>query len=520
MQGDDDRPLGWWQTRWFVAAMALAAIVPLLWQTIPPLVDYPGHVGRYRILDEAGTPPLAAHWAVHWSLIGNLGVDLLVLALHPLLDVEPAARLIVTLIPPLTVLAMLWIAREAHGRLPASAGLALPLAFGFPFQLGFINFCLAQAMALAGLALWLRLARTRPAAWRIALFAPIAAVTWLAHSFGWAMLGLFVLAAEWQLARADGLGVWRAGRHAALFCLPMALPLAARLAGGQRAGDTGDWFNLLAKAQWVVSLLRDHWQWWDLAGVALIACTLWAAIRSPRLRFVPVLGVPALAGIAAFLCLPRLADGGAYVDMRMLPASVALALLAVEVRPDSDRLERRLALTASAFVAARTVATTLSFLLYAQDQAMVLRALPSLPQGSGTLVLVDQPGAPWSPSRLAHIAGIATARRRVFTNEQWAIPGQQPIRPLHPSAAPLDRDPSQLVYPEDASYRTTDLDAAIARFDRCTFSRVWTIGFPVGRVSAPDLRPIWADPRSAVYAVRAPLPDACRAAVHRDRPAT
>ncbi len=34
--------LNWWQTRWFVAAMALLAAVPLLWPTVPPLVDLRG----------------------------------------------------------------------------------------------------------------------------------------------------------------------------------------------------------------------------------------------------------------------------------------------------------------------------------------------------------------------------------------------------------------------------------------------------------------------------------------------
>jgi hypothetical protein len=41
--------LQWWQTRWFVALCTLIAIIPLLWPQIPPLVDLPGHMGRYRV---------------------------------------------------------------------------------------------------------------------------------------------------------------------------------------------------------------------------------------------------------------------------------------------------------------------------------------------------------------------------------------------------------------------------------------------------------------------------------------
>jgi hypothetical protein len=135
-----------------------------------------------------------------------------------------------------------------------------------------------------------------------------------------------------------------------------------------------------------------------------------------------------------------------------------------------------------------------------------LRALPALPVGSGVLVLVHEPSTgEWENPRWTHVAGMAIARRRVFTNTQWALPGQQLIRPLHPRAAPLDRDPSHLVYPPQ--YPTTDFDAAIAGFDRGTFQRVWTIGFPAGRAHARDLVPVWSDSVSTLYRVVRPAAD-------------
>jgi hypothetical protein len=127
-----------------------------------------------------------------------------------------------------------------------------------------------------------------------------------------------------------------------------------------------------------------------------------------------------------------------------------------------------------------------------------------MPVGAAILSLVDEPSpARWDNPRLGHLPGIAIARRRIFTNEQWAISGQQLIEPLHPAAAPLDRDPSQLVFPADAPYRQTDFDQAIARFDRGTFGYVWTIGFPPGRAHAADLAPIWSNGRSTLYRVTA-----------------
>ena len=40
----------WWQSRRCVATAALFASLPLLWPAVPPLVDLPGHIGRYHVM--------------------------------------------------------------------------------------------------------------------------------------------------------------------------------------------------------------------------------------------------------------------------------------------------------------------------------------------------------------------------------------------------------------------------------------------------------------------------------------
>ena len=54
--------------------MALLSMVPLLWPDIPPLVDLPGHMGRYRVQLDLHTYPWLTDWYnFQWQLIGNLG---------------------------------------------------------------------------------------------------------------------------------------------------------------------------------------------------------------------------------------------------------------------------------------------------------------------------------------------------------------------------------------------------------------------------------------------------------------
>lgn len=494
-------PPPWWQTRAFAIVATLAACLPLLLPAVPPLADLPGHIGRYRIMVEAGQLPLAAHYDFDWAVIGNLGVDTLVFALHPLLDVEPATKLIVLAIPVLTVAAMLWVAREAHGRLPPTAAFALPLAFAWPFQLGFVNFALAVALVFTALAGWLRLARSARPGWlRAALFVPVACLVWLCHSYGWAMLMLFVTGAEWAHRRQHGDP--GAIRRAILTAAPLALPQAAALLWKSGAGATGDWFDWPVKLQWLVSPLRERWQVWDVASVALLVCVLWFALRTRRLGFSPLLAAPAVLGFVAFVLLPRFLAGGSFGDMRMLPYALALALLAIRPRYDDPAVDRRIAAVATAFFALRLLTTTVAFWLFAAGQEAALRAIPALPVGAAVLVLIDEPpSGVWAGPRLGHVAGLAIARRRVFTNEQWILAGQQLIAPRHTGAAPFDRDPSQLVYRGYHPYAATGFDAAIRNFDRATFSHVWTIGFPAGRAKAHDLHSIRSDDVSTVYRV-------------------
>ena len=81
---------------WFLVAVVAATMVPLLYPPIPPLVDLFGHMGRYRVeLDLGHSPWLQQYYDYHWAAIGNLGVDILVLLLGPLVGLEPAVKLIV-----------------------------------------------------------------------------------------------------------------------------------------------------------------------------------------------------------------------------------------------------------------------------------------------------------------------------------------------------------------------------------------------------------------------------------------
>lgn len=191
----------YWQSRSYRLLLILLSGLPFWRPELPPLVDLMGHMGRYRIQLGIDSSPFFQHYYdVHWSLIANLGVDVLMQIFAPIFGLEPLIKAIVIAIPMMTVAGLLSIAREAHGRLPATAAFALPLSIGYPLHFGFINFTLSTALALLAFGLWLRMDRLGQYRWRAALFMPIGLLLWVAHVYGWGLLGLLVFVHEWHKA--------------------------------------------------------------------------------------------------------------------------------------------------------------------------------------------------------------------------------------------------------------------------------------------------------------------------------
>ncbi|MGK6318837.1 hypothetical protein [Sphingomonas sp. DT-204] len=521
MTGGADR-LHWWQTRWFVVLAAIIAMIPLVWPDVPPLVDLPGHMARYRVQLSHGQYPWLTEWYdFHWSLIGNLGVDLLVIPLAPIFGLELAVKLIVMAIPPLIAAGFLWIAREVHGRIPPTALFALPLAYSYPFHFGFVNFALAMALALNAFALWLRLARTGHLGLRAILFVPIGAVIWLAHTYGWGTLGVLCFSAE--LIRQHDLRRERRGVaarwvvpwfHAALHCLPLVPPalLMVMWRSGHVSGQTADWFNWRAKALWVLMILRDRWITFDVASLAVLLLVLFKGVRDPNIQYSRNLLLSGLFLVAVFVLLPRIIFGSAYADMRLAPFMLGIGLVALRPKPGmSMRGAATLAVVGLAFFVVRIGGTTVSYWLYDRDYDRELRALDHLPVGARLVSFVGETCYnEWKMTRLQHLPGLATVRRLAYTNDQWSMPGAQLLTVRYRAAIPFSHDPSQIVTNVQCPREWwRPVAVSLARFPRRAFDYVWVIRPPAydKRLEA-GLIPVWRQGGSALFKVDHAVPRA------------
>ncbi len=496
----------WWESRTCLALVVLTTMVPLLYPAIPPLVDLFGHMGRYRVeLDLDHSPWLQAYYDYHWAAIGNLGVDLLVIPLGKLLGLEPAVKLIVILIPPLTAAGFLWVAREVHGRIPPTVFFALPFIYGFPFLFGFVNFALSVALAFVAFGLWLRLGRLERTKLRSWLFVPISLVVFFTHTYGWGLLGLMCFSADAVRLHDRGRSWWRAGIEAALHTSVMALPILVMLIwrSETHGGHTIDWFDWKIKWRWIYSVLRDRWKWFDIASLAAAALVFLYAIFSRKLTLSRNLAFSAIVLAVSFTIIPRIVFGSAYADMRLVPYLAAVGLLAIRFRGAPDRRTAQvLAVLGLLFFSTRTVANTVSLAIAGADQNAKLQAIGLMPRGARVITLTGMPCSEyWPLLRNSHLGAMVIVRREGFSNDQWLLEGVNLLDLKYRSAGYFAADPSQLVRPNrcrDPLHRT--IDESLSSLPRGDFDYVWLIDVPsYDPAAVAGMQPVWRGPGSILY---------------------
>jgi len=498
----------WWSTRSFAIAMMLVAMLPLLIPAIPPLVDLPGHMGRYAVQLAPSSSGLHRYFHFEWAIIGNLGVDLLVVPLSTIFGLELAVKLIVLAIPPLTVAGYLLVAREAHGDLPPTAAFALPLVYGYPFEFGFVNFTLSMALALLGFALWLRLGRTGHLRLRAFLFLFYGVMIWFTHSFGWGTLGLLAFASELVRRHNRGKPWLRSAWEAGLATTPLMPPILLMIAwrSGAVAGMTGDWFNWKVKLYFLFHILRNEGTAFDLLSSKFLTFLGIAGALGVGFRRNPLLLLAAIILIITFLLLPRIALGSAYTDMRLAPYMIAVLILAARPKTDNKYVLNAVAFAGLAVFLVRMGIQTDSYARLDRGYRAQLEALDHVPRNARIFALADLEclNTPhWV--RLDHIESLAIVRRDAFVNGQWQMAGAQLLRITYPEAGDFVGDPTQVLRPglcrQPGSYTYPEV---LKQFPRPAFDYLWLINFVPARrpQNDPDLIPVWQGPRGALYRIR------------------
>lgn len=436
----------------YIACLLAFAAIPMLIVTVPSGSDYPNHLARHHVFAAIGRgTALDQHFRVVWRWVGNLGVDLPALALTPLLGVETATRMTSALIAPLTVLGILLLSRSVHGRITASAALALPFAFAQPFFYGFLNYCLSVALALICAAIW-NFDKKR-GIFRAVAFGLAALIVWTAHIMGWAILLTLIAGTEFAATQGfrDLLSrMVRAG--------PLLAPAIPFLMWRSSSSGPAYWYDpnfITSKAMNFVTALKGLSLPFDLGmtlviGVAAVIALVFAGGR----RLKPSLAYSGGLLLLGTLCMPTTLLGSWGADLRLAPVAMMIALMAIGPASSPQR-ERQLFCLGIGLFVLRVGWTSIQW----RQADLVLQSrltlLDTVPRGGRLgFISVETGCRKWALTADRKLGAYAVTRRDAFTNTLFEIPGadlmifrnasdrvrwfdgSQDIQPLCPKGAP------------------------------------------------------------------------------------
>jgi hypothetical protein len=437
-----------------IVAIAILFTLPLLLPAVLPLTDLGGHVGRYAVQLDAGRDPQLAQWyTFRWMLLPNLGADLLVQLLAPLLGLEPAVRVIAMLAVFLQAMGILATSRALHGRITPFAVFALPFVYGRSFLYGFLNYTLALGLLWCSLALWVTTSNGPAIRRRWVAFAAIATLMWTCHLAGWALLCIAVGSQELMRQRERQRG-WISAAVASIGPLScLFVPWAIKLLTFQPsagAGNTNGFFHMLEKVSEVFQIFEDQWFLFDVVSAEIIALLIAWSWLTKWTRLDRGMMLAAFVTAICVIVVPERLLGSFFADQRLIEPALLFFLLAIGFSDRAPaRLPQAMFAVALLFTGVRLVGNTVSLWQLGNRAGADLTVIDALPQHAQMVTfraLRCPPPMPWMFDRSTHLSGYALARRHAFSNDQWDTPGAQLLKIHNPAAGPFSADGSTLVF--------------------------------------------------------------------------
>ena len=435
------------QTRdgWIDAGLLFISILPLLLTTHLPLADLQNHLARQYVLrDWAHSPVLQAIYQIRWALVPNLALDLFVLVVRPVISLDTAVRLFCIATVALLFVGTMLVNRTLSGGTGRAYRVVPLLCYGGPFQMGFLSYCFGAGLALLWFGCYLRL-RACPRPGVAALLVVWGFTTLACHMAAFGLFALSVGGCElaaafaavdgrlrhrWRLA-AGGI-IWGlvlpVGCLAGVLILFMLLgPPASHNAAVNAASAVVQFDVLRGKVRAVYAITGFSSPVLEGGLLILASAGLGVALAGGTLRFNAAGAVGVVVMLAAWLVLPDVAGGAAYIDYRIPWAVSFFALASLVPAGRQNGLRRALGFYGIALAAARIASICAFWLTWEPALAEIDRALGSLPLGTRLYVVEGElpGGRPFRQPELNQVASYVVARRYGFEPGMFvSFPGQ------------------------------------------------------------------------------------------------
>lgn len=303
------------------------ALLPLLWASVPPLVDYPNNLARMGILANFGPSALHQNYVAAWRLLPNLAMDIAVPPLVTIMPLEIAGRMFIAATMVLLVAGTAALHRALFEKVGLWPLCSLLFLYNSVLLWGFLNYLFGLGVALLAFAGWVWSARWRPLP-RTIVFAGVASLLFVLHLFAFGLYGLLVASFE--------LGSLVRTRAAAPVLAHCTISLAQFVPaiflwvwctgnGGPQYWAYGGFSGKLSAIMAPTSFSNPP-SAFDAAVFGGIVLFCYLAWRERIVMVVPEMRLPLIAMLIATAVMPQWASGSWGADLRL---PVALAFIAI-----------------------------------------------------------------------------------------------------------------------------------------------------------------------------------------------
>jgi hypothetical protein len=406
-----------------VGLLFAASVVPVLSVETPAMIDYVNHLARMHLLVDAAAGRPNPAYEIDWRLYPNLAVDLIVPAAARFVSVETAARLFLLASQTLVVSGAIALELKVRGRHHLSGFAALIALYSLPFLWGLVNWEFGCGVALWATVFWIHF-RGGPWLFSVGLHTCFFIVLFFAHLFALGIYGLTIGCYEASQIRGY--------RQAARTFVAMAFPAVAAYLFLVWSGGAPEqpvltwWFGL--KLMWPLLVMNCYNISLSIAlGVSIAGLLVF-------LGYNRILGLtrPAVfigfGFLVVYLLMPARLFGGAYADVRLIPAIMLILPAFLTVHWPSAAVRSVAALMAVSIILINAANVASIWSAYRSDYAEIIASFRLLRANSTILVArsdveVGRINAPmfYAPTLAVHYA-------TAFVPSLYTLSGQQPVR--------------------------------------------------------------------------------------------
>ncbi|HKS83884.1 MAG TPA: hypothetical protein VJR71_00245 [Pseudolabrys sp.] len=410
------------------AALTLLISIPIWTHPLPPLSDYVNHLARMHVIATLSkNPVLAGFYNVHWQVIPNLTMDMIVPLLARVMNIYLAGQVFIVLMFAMIISGTLALNRALIGRWSALPLFAFPLLYNYVFLVGLMNYIFGIGVALWALAGWIAV-RDRIWPLRLALSTACTVVLFFCHLSALGIYGVGLLSFEilrlWQ-RRLEPWPVRIADFVAS--GLPFLIVAPLLYASPTMQLVSGIYWDQRGKTDGLMFVISDYS---DIAAFALItvmvASTVWA-LRHRILRFHPLVFVLLMVGAGVYLALPRVMFDTYMTDQRV-PIGIAFMIFACGDLELRRRLVRRAFLVVLVIlIGARLIEIDLNWSQLSDSTSQFRSSVRRIVPGSKVFVAYadNASGDDVRDLGLVHAACIATIERSALVTTLFTVAGKQ-----------------------------------------------------------------------------------------------